>query len=129
MTQLRDLTPNFRHVRLLLAREKSNPVGDPQEGYDLLVPLDGEGRLNAADWKTHQAHCRVRAFSADGGERIGRLRRKPGGAWYFDYDEDNPRDDEPAYRFGDEVFVVGEYVSISHEGEMRTYRVARVEKP
>lgn len=129
MTGLKDLTPRFRHVRLLRARGKDNPVGDPAEGYDLLVPLDPEGRLDPAEWKTHQAHCRVRWFAADGDERIGRLRRKPGGAWYFDYDENGDRDDEPGYRLGDERFIVGEYVSIAHHGEMRTYQVARVEKP
>src|SRR5690606_9197846 len=117
MTQLKDLTPKFRHVRLLLARDRDNPVGDPQEGYDLLVPLDAEGRLDAGDWKTHQAHCRVRWFAADGDERIGKLRRKPGGAWYFDYDESNERDDEAGYRLGDEQFILGEYVSIAHQGE------------
>lgn len=128
MTELKDLTPKFRHVRLLLARGKEHPVGDPDEGYDLLVPLDGEGRLDAADWKSHQAHCRVRWFAADGDERIGRLRRKPGGQWYFDYAEGDS-DDEIGFRLGEERFVLGEYVSIGQGRAMQTYQVARVEKP
>ena len=128
MTELKDLTPKFRHVRLLLARGKDHPVGDPDEGYDLLVPLDGEGRLDAADWKSHQAHCRVRWFAADGDERIGRLRRKPGGQWYFDYAE-GESDDEIGFRLGEERFVPGEYVSIGQGREMQTYQVARVERP
>ena len=90
MTQLKDLTSKFRHVRLLLAREKGRPTGDREEGYDLLVPLDEGGHLDAAEWKTHQEHCRVRHFKAGEDDRIGRLRRKPGGQWYFDYAE---RDD------------------------------------
>ncbi len=65
MTELKDLTPGFRHVRLLLAREKDHPEGERDEGYDLLVPLDAEGRLDAAEWKTHQALCRVRHFRTD----------------------------------------------------------------
>lgn len=128
MTELKDLTPKFRHVRLLLARGKDHPVGDPDEGYDLLVPLDGEGRLDAAEWKSHQAHCRVRWFAADGDERIGRLRRKPGGQWYFDYAE-GESDDEIGFRLGEERFVLGEYVSIGQGREMQTYQVARVERP
>jgi hypothetical protein len=128
MTELKDLTPKFRHVRLLLAREKGHPVGETEEGYDLLVPLDTEGRLDPAEWKSHQAHCRVRKFHAGAEDRIGRLRRKPGGQWYFDYVE-GERDDEIGFRLGEERFVTGEYVSVGHAGTMHTYQVARVEKP
>ncbi len=122
------LTPGFRHVRLLLAREKGHPVGDTEEGYDLLVPLDEEGRLDAAEWKKHQEICRVRKFSDGEEDRIGRLRRKPGGQWYFDYVE-GESDDEIGFRLGEERFVLGEYVSIGSGGTMHTYQVARVEKP
>jgi hypothetical protein len=128
MPELKDLTPNFRHVRLLLARSPDHPQGDRGEGYDLLVPLDDEGRLDAATWKTHQAFCRVRHFSDHWGERIGRLRRKPGGQWYFDYEEGDA-DNEIGFRLGEESFVTGEYVSIMQDGTMQTYQVARVEKP
>jgi hypothetical protein len=65
MTGLKDLTPSFRAVRLLLAREKGHPEGDRGEGYDLLVPLGKEGRLDPAEWKAHQDACRVRHFKSD----------------------------------------------------------------
>lgn len=129
MTELKDLTPKFRHVRLLLARGKGHPSGDRDEGYDLLVPLDAEGLLDAAEWKAHQAHCRVRHFRAGEDDRIGRLRRKPGGQWYFDYVEGEDSDDEVGFRFGEERFVTGEYVSVGTGEGLRTYQVARVEKP
>ncbi|MGO4833686.1 hypothetical protein AB4144_15580 [Rhizobiaceae sp. 2RAB30] len=128
MTTLQDLTPQFRHVRLLLAREKGHPSGDQDEGYDLLVPLDDEGRLDPAQWKAKQEFCRVRYFQTGQDDRIGRLRRKPGGQWYFDYAE-GTRDDEIGFRLGEERFVPGEYVSIGKNGVMHTYQVARVEKP
>lgn len=128
MAEMKDLTSNFRHVRLLLARAADHPGGEPEEGYDLLVPLDGQGRLDAATWKTHQAFCRVRRFSKDEEARIGLLKRKPGGQWFFDYEEGD-RDDEIGFRLAQESFVTGEYVSISRDGIMRTYQVARVEKP
>lgn len=124
----KDLPPNFRHVKLLLARGKGHPQGEPDEGYDLLVPLDENGRLDPAVWKANQAACRVRHFSDEGDQRIGRLRRKPGGQWYFDYAE-GEADDEIGFRLGAESFVTGEYVSIGHGKTMRTYQVARVEKP
>jgi uncharacterized protein YuzE len=128
MTTLKDLTPNFRNVRLLLAREKGHPTGEREVGYDILVPLDQNGQLIAAEWKSHQESCRVRRFSGGEDDRIGRLKRKPGGQWYFDYAE-GERDDEIGFRFGEERFVVGEYVSITSSGDQHTYQVARVEKP
>lgn len=128
MLEVKDLGPNFRHVKLLLARTKDHPQGETNEGYDLLVPLHESGQLDAATWKKSQEVCRVRRFTGDGNSRIGRLRRKPGGQWYFDYEE-GEGDDEIGFRFGEERFVPGEYVSISHKRTTRTYQVARVERP
>ncbi|MDX8434762.1 hypothetical protein RFN25_15125 [Mesorhizobium abyssinicae] len=128
MTSLQDLTPKFRHVRLLLAREKGHPEGDREEGYDVLAPLTSEGRIDAEEWKSHRAACRVRRFRTGEDDLIGRLRRKPGGQWYFDYAEGD-RDDETGFHLGDERFATGEYVSIERNGAMHTYKVARVERP
>ena len=128
MTSLKDLTPKFRHVRLLLAREKGHPEGEREEGYDVLAPLTGEGRIDTEEWKSHKASCRVRRFRPGEDDLIGRLRRKPGGQWYFDYAEGD-RDDEIGFHLGDERFVTGEYVSIERNGAMHTYQVARVERP
>ena len=133
MTTQTDLTPNFRAVRLLLAREKDHPAGELRplgalERPFLLVPLDENGQLISAEWKSHQEACRVRRFHSGEDDRIGRLRRKPGGQWYFDYAE-GERDDEIGFRFGEERFVTGEYVSIASDGAQHTYQIARVEKP
>lgn len=128
MVDRKELTPKFRHVRLLLAREKGHPEGDSAEGYDLLVPLDDQSRLDAAEWKAHQTACRVRRFRPDEEDQIGLLRRKPRGAWYFDYVEGED-DDEIGFRLGEERFVTGEYISVGSHDVMHTYRVARVEKP
>lgn len=48
MTDPKDLTAKFRYVRLLLARDNDHPAGTREDGYDLLVPLDEAGRLDAA---------------------------------------------------------------------------------
>jgi hypothetical protein len=123
-----DLPPTFRHVKLLLARERGHPQGERSEGYDLLIPLDKDGRLDPAIWKANQAACRVRRFVGDSNVGVGRLRRKKGGQWYFDYAE-GEEDDELGFRLADERFITGEYVSIGSKGTMHTYQVARVEKP
>ena len=128
MSDTMTLPANFRHVRLLLAREKTHPEGARDEGYDLLIPLDQEARLDPRLWKIHQASCRVRRFDGNGNVKIGRLRRKPGGQWYFDYEE-GESDDEIGFRLGEERFLTGEYLSIGSRALMHTYQVARVEKP
>lgn len=128
MTTVHDLSPSFRHIRLLLARGAGQLDGNASEGYDLLAPLQTDGKLDAAEWKQKQQHCRVRHFKVGQEDRIGKLRRKPGGQWYFDYEEGDV-DDEPGFRLGDEQFVLGEYVSIARGGKTFTYQVARVEKP
>ena len=128
MTTLADLTPNFRSVRLLLAREKGHPGGEQDVGYDILVPLDNKGHLIPEEWKSHQEFCRIRQFGHAQQDRIGRLRRKPGGQWYFDYAEGDS-DDEIGFRFADERFVIGEYVSVKSGGVEHTYQIARVERP
>lgn len=57
--------------------------------------------------------------------RIGRLRRKPGGQWYLDYEEGD-RDDEIGFRLGEERFRIGEYVSIGRGQEFHTHQISRV---
>ena len=128
MVKLTELTSKFRHVRLVLAREKGHPEGDSHEGYDLLVPLDEYGQLDAVEWKENQSLCRVRRFRPKGEDLIGRLRRKPGGQWYFDYAQ-GVSDDELAFHLSDERFVQGEYISIGNGNAMRPYRITLVEKP
>lgn len=123
-----NLPPAFRHVRLVLAREKDHPAGDQRMGYDFLIPLTDEGRIDASLWKRCQSACRVRRFRDDEQDRIGRLRRKPGGQWYVDFLA-GERDDEMGFRFGEERFVTGEYVSIGRKHAMHTYQIARVETP
>jgi len=125
MPNLDNPTPKFRHVRLLLAREKDHPAGDRNEGYDLVIPLDADNRIDAAEWKAHQAACRVRRFRRNEEDLIGRLRRKPGGQWYFDYVEGDA-DDEIGFRIGEERFVPGEYVSVRSGDRMHTFQVALV---
>lgn len=123
-----ELSSKFRHVRLVLARDKEHPDGDAHEGYDLLVPLDKNGHLDAAEWKAKQNLCRVRRFRSKGEDLIGALRRKPGGQWYFDYAQ-GESDDEIVFNLSDERFVQGEYLSVRNDGTMHPYRITLVTMP
>jgi hypothetical protein len=118
----------FRRIRLELAREPGHPEGSRATGYELVAPLDDEARLSPELRRKHRAQCRVRRFREGEDDMAGRLARRPGGAWYFDYDLARADDDEAAHRLGDERFVMGEYVSIRDEhGHMHTYRVVSVQ--
>jgi hypothetical protein len=127
MSETAQLTSKFRRIRMALAREKGYPVGDPHEGYELF-PLDASGRLDPDECKNHQSLCRVRRFRPKGVDLCGRLRRKPGGQWYFEY-EDGECDDELAFGWSGEHFLWGEYISNRSDGTIHTYRITLVERP
>lgn len=115
------------HIILELAREPGHPLGDPGHGYHLYVPLDEAGRIDAAAWRDHRILYQVRRFRPGEPEARGAVLHGPGGRWIFDYTDKTGRDDETGFRFGDERFVVGEYVSIREDdGKMHTFQVVAV---
>lgn len=115
----------LKQIRMELARDRDFPQGSRSHGYTLMAPLDNMDRIDAVEWKAHREKCRVTRFWGSDEHEVGHLVRKPGGAWAFHYDiHGNEDDDETGYRFGDERFRPGEYVSIrEQDGEMRTFRV------
>lgn len=125
---VKSLPASFRAIRLELAREKAHPEGAPQIGYLIVAPLDSTGRIDPEAWKDHRQSCRVRRFRTDEDPVHGHLVRRPGGSWALHYDVDGKVDDEAGYHFGEEKFLLGEYVSIREEEEMHTYRVTSVER-
>jgi len=120
----------LKKVRLELARDHDFPRGSRQHGYELVAPLDADGKLDPHLWKAEREHCRVRRFWGDEEDELGHLVRKPGGSWAFHYDiEGDEDDDEAGYRFNDERFIPGEYVSVHEQDDtMRTFRVVTVEE-
>jgi hypothetical protein len=116
----------FRRIRLELAREPQHPIGSRRHGYVFVAPLDPAGRLDPGLWKEHRDECRVVRFRPND-EDVGHLIHRPGGGWAFQYDVDGDQADEAGFRFGDERFEPGEYVSIKEGREIRTFRVSSVE--
>jgi len=124
------LPHTFRHVRMILAREPGHPDGDEADGYDIVAPLLEDGRLDAEGWRAHRDRCRVRRFRPGVDDVVGVLGRKPGGQWFLDYPDGSAVDDEAGFRFGDEHFVQGEYVSVKEDdGRMHTFRIVFVRTP
>jgi hypothetical protein len=127
---MHNLPDSFKHIRLELAREPGHPGGDTHHGYDILAPLQQDGKIDGTQATAHKASCRVRRFRSGEEDAIGILARGPGGHWHFDYDTTRSDDDEAGFRFEDEKFVLGEYVSVREDdGVMHTFRVMQVNTP
>ncbi len=121
----------MKHIALTLARSKDFPNGSSQIGYDLVAPLDSNGHIDLAAWKTHCAACSVRHFSPSEGDKTGLLVHKAGGAeharWVIDYKVARDDDDEAGFMFGHDAFLPREYVTISDANDtMHTFVVKSV---
>ena len=55
------MTP-FHHIRLELAREPGHPAGAPDEGYDIVAPLDTDGRVDGDAQRAEPGRGHVRRF-------------------------------------------------------------------
>lgn len=117
----------FHHIRLELAREPGHPHGDSRDGWDIVAALDDQGRLDLETCRSDPKRCFVRRFIRDATIATGHLRHSFGDQWLLDLDG---RDDLEAtgFRFGEETFAVGEYVSItSADGQAHTYSIERLQ--
>jgi hypothetical protein len=119
---------SLKTIRLELARTADHPEGDPLHGYEFSAPLDGQGHIDADQWKAQRQFCTVRRFTSDGVDEFGHLLHGPGKRWSFHYDiGTEPTEDEPGYRFESHAFKPGEYVSITEQdGVTRTFKVVSV---
>ena len=119
------MSSTLHHIRLELAREPGRPDGDAHSGYDIVAPLDPAGRLDAKAARTADQPCRVRRFDRDETVATGSLVHSGREGWVLDFPGDV--DDETGFRFGDERFTLGEYVSVkAPDGAMHTFRVAQL---
>jgi len=115
------------HVHMTLARNEEHPNGSPAHGYDLVLPLDAEMKLDPQAWKEHAKECTVRRFWAGEGDQKGLLRHI-GRGWAIDYDASTPEADEPFFKLDQHEFKAGEYLSVQEQdGEMQTFRIVTVE--
>lgn len=121
------LPHNFREIRLELAREKDHPAGLRNFGYSFVAPLDENSHIEPELWAKHRDQCRVVRFRPNEDDEVGHLVRRPGGSWAFRYDISGTDNDEAGFRFGDERFQIGEYVSVKDNHESHTFRVVSVD--
>jgi hypothetical protein len=116
------LPPQFRQIRIELAREAGHPEGDAGCAYVIIAPLDADDRIDPKLWREHREACRIARLRPNKEDEHGHLLHR-GSGWAFHY-ADVP--DEVGFHFADERFVPDEYVSINEVGKMHTYRVVSV---
>jgi len=120
------LPPQFRQIRIHLAREPGHPEGDAGVAYVIVAPLDADDRIDPKLWREHREACRIARSRPDRPDDHGHLVHRQGGGWAFHYESGANMPDEIGFHFADERFVSGEYVSINDDGKMNTYRVISV---
>ena len=49
-------------VRLELARDQGFPEGSSDHGYEVVVPLNADGHIDAGEWRDNKSRCAVRRF-------------------------------------------------------------------
>lgn len=114
----------LHNVRLEMAREPGFPNGNPNRGYELVLPLDNAMKIDAAEWKKNPKACTVERFWDGERTELGYLEQHRNGQWVFDYDFEDEEDDETGFRLGEHSFNRGEYVSVAgHDGQMHTFSV------
>lgn len=109
-------------IHLDLAREPGHPEGSVRDRYTLVLPLKTDGRIDEAYCRGVPDLCTVARLSEDGGIKRGLIRREPDKTWVFDYG-DAVEGAETGFRFSQEHFTPGEYVSIERDGVQHPYRV------
>ena len=109
------------------ARSEEFPEGSDKHGYDFIVPLDGEMRLDPDAWKNHTKDCVVHRFW-EGEEDQRGLLRHIGRGWLFDYDENDTDDNEPFFKLDRHIVKVGEYLSVTEQdGKTRTFQIVAIQ--
>lgn len=123
-----EATAMLQRVRLEMARSPEFPNGSHQHGYDFIVPLDGEGHIDAEAWRAVRERCRVKRFWEGEADEVGHVIHKPGGGWAFHYDiRGDASHDETGYHFETHKLEPGEYISIKEQdGVLRTFFVKGV---
>ena len=122
------LPHGFRKIRLELAREPDHPEGDSKIAYTLIAPLDAASRIDLETWKDHREASRVVRERPGEPDQAGHLIRAHNGAWAFHYDAHGSKADETGYRFADERFTLGEYVSVVENGKPHAFKVVSVSR-
>jgi hypothetical protein len=116
----------LKRIRLEAARGGEFPEGSPNHGFDLVMPLGADDRIDTEAFERDPLVCSAIRFWGTETDRHGLLIRTADGGFAISF-EIGEADDEPIHHLGEHRFRAGEYVSVREaDGVERTFRVASV---
>ncbi len=101
---------SWKRVRIVVARSREFPEGSNRHGYELVLPLQADGRIDEKALKATPEVATVHRFWEGEGDSIGQILHRDG-KWVISYTQ-GEADDEALHRFADHRFNEGEYVSV-----------------
>jgi len=116
---------SWKRVRLELARSHDFPEGSTRHGYEMVLPLASDDRVDEKALAAAPQIATVHRFWEGEGDAVGQIERV-GGQWRISYSTGHV-DDEPLHRFSAHRFRQGEYVSVrTAEGHEHAFKVVAV---
>lgn len=116
----------WMRVRLELARSHDFPEGSHRHGYEFVLPLGADGKLDHALYRKAPELCTVHRFWEGSGDLTGVLHHTSHGRWMFSYHA-GEMEDEPIPHFADRVFREGEYLGVREpDGSEHAFRIVLV---
>lgn len=98
--------------------------GNPSTGYELTLPLDRDGEIDALMLSRSPSTWRVRRFEQGQDDRMGNLVRDSLGAWLVRYGNDPARSDGFAASVR---FCPNSLINVVEGKEVWAYRVTTIE--
>lgn len=114
----------WQHIKLTLARTPEFAGGSDKHGYDLVAPINSEGLLDEAAWRSDKSKAYVRRFWDGEDEEHGHLIHTRHRTWAFSY-APGEGDDEPIFHLESHRLAEGEYVTITEtDGTALPFRIS-----
>jgi hypothetical protein len=117
----------WMRVRFELARSREYPEGSHRHGYEFVLPLDAEGRIDRAAYRKAPELCTVHRFWEGSGDVVGTVAHQSHDRWMFSF-HIGEMEDESIPHFAQHRFREGEYIAVREiDGGEHTFRIVLVE--
>lgn len=119
-------TGRFSRVTMQRVAGSRPPQGRAGTSYEIDLPLDPDGQIDATSWLDRPDQCRVKRLRDGEAGEVGRLARDAHGRWYFDYGAQEKGGRHRGLT-GDR-FHVGQFIGlVEDDGDLQTYRIVSIE--
>jgi hypothetical protein len=117
----------WSRVRLEAARGPDFPEGSHRHGYEFVLPLLPDGRLDRKNYDKTPELCTVHRFWEGEGNFVGEIQHVDQRRWVFSY-APGSADDESIAHFDKQLFREGEYMTVREpNGREHAFRIVIIE--